>query len=152
MVDEKARLVRNCIATIEARKEGCWGPPWGDRFLGYLKSKLSLYESLEDSSNEVASIKSLGSLPLIVLTAGVPAAPLTGGNQEDGAEAAVAWHAMHERYARLSTRGVHRVVAGAAHMIQDEKPDDFGAAVAEAIASSRSRVPLGQPPRNASKD
>jgi pimeloyl-ACP methyl ester carboxylesterase len=137
-VDAKSKLVRECIATIEARKEGCWGPPWGARFIGYLKSKLSLYESLEASSNEVASIKSLGNLPLIVLTAGV-AARLPGYAQRDVPVAASAWYAMHERYTRLSTRGVHRIVAGAAHMIQDDKPDEFVATVAEAIANSRQR-------------
>jgi pimeloyl-ACP methyl ester carboxylesterase len=144
MVDGKNKVVRDCIATIEARRDGCWGPPWGDRFLGYLKSKLSLYESLEASSDEVANISSLGDIPMIVLTAGV-AARLPGDTQPDVPVASSAWYLMHDRYARLSTRGLHRIVAAAAHMIQDDQPDLLVATVGELIAKARASTNTLQP-------
>jgi hypothetical protein len=50
-----------------------------------------------------------------------------------------AWYDMHERYARLSTAGIHRVVPGSAHNIQDERPDVLTATIAEAIWRSRGK-------------
>jgi len=78
----------------------------------------------------------LGDLPLFVLTRGV-SSPLKGQDREDYQRVTAAWFSMHERYARMSTAGVHRVVPGAAHEIQNDRPDVLGATIAEAIWHSR---------------
>ena len=80
-----------------------------------------------------------GNLPLIVLLAGVP------DTDEDPAAAArqrAIWEELghlHERIAALSSRGVHRVVAGSGHRIQLEGPTAVISAVDEVVDQARSR-------------
>jgi hypothetical protein len=96
----------------------------------FLRSQLSVYENWNRSSTEVENIRSLGSMPLYVLTA--------QNNASDHPKMAAAWHRMHERYARLSTRGVHRYVPRSDHVIQRDRPDILVQTVAEAIKASKS--------------
>lgn len=82
-----------------------------------------------------AARKSFGALPLIYLTRGIspylqPGQPPSAMNL--AAEAEV--KAMHDEIAGLSTRGSNRIVPGAGHDIQIDKPDAVIGAIAEILA------------------
>lgn len=80
-----------------------------------------------------------GNLPLIVLSAGVPD---TDKDPVAAAQQRAIWEELghlHERIAALSSRGVHRVVAGSGHGIQIERPAAVISAVDEVVDQARSR-------------
>ena len=89
------------------------------------------------SSDEVAGARrSLGDMPLIVLTRGMD----TLRPEETSASAELRrqlWRTMHEEIAALSKRGERRTVEGAGHSIQLDKPEVVIAAVEEVLALAR---------------
>jgi len=81
-----------------------------------------------------AARKSFGDLPLIVLSRGVspyavPGRPQSAANKATEQENL----AIHKEMAALSTRGKHRIVPGAAHIIQADRPQAVVQAVGEAL-------------------
>jgi pimeloyl-ACP methyl ester carboxylesterase len=91
-----------------------------------------------DSPEVVAERRDFGAIPLIVLTRGERSTNFP----PDEAEAEwTVWNKLHEDVARLSTNGVNRVVPGANHYIQLDKPQAVVDAVAEAVAAARLRRP-----------
>jgi len=50
------------------------------------------------------------------------------------------WHAQHQALAQLSSRGVHRIVEGAGHLIQLDKPQ----AIIDAVDEVLSKLPGGR--------
>lgn len=79
-----------------------------------------------------AARRSYGKLPLVVLTSGPrppPKDPLTLEAQALREASRQLWVALHTDVAKLSSLGVHQVVAGAKHYIQLDKPQ----AVVDAI-------------------
>lgn len=97
------------------------------------------------SRSTVDPARDYGNLPLIVLTRGnlgpPPGGPPPGSPPEAATEGPAmdsAWVAGHEALAKLSTGGEHRIVAGAGHIIQLDKPEAVIQAV-EDVASRESR-------------
>lgn len=81
-----------------------------------------------------AARKPFGDLPLIVLTRGVspyavPGRPQSAANKATEMENLK----IHKEMAALSTRGKHRVVPGAAHIIQADRPEAVVQAVNEVL-------------------
>ena len=100
-----------------------------------------------DSRVLAAERRSFGDRPLIVLTQ----SPETGqaypgltAAQVDAQNAL--WSRLHEELAALSARGVHRVVEGAGHYIQKDRPDVVIDAIRRVIEDSR-RAPRPAPDR-----
>jgi pimeloyl-ACP methyl ester carboxylesterase len=82
-----------------------------------------------------AARRPLGDLPLVVLTRGVspyaiPGQPQSALNKATEAEN----EKIHKEMAALSTRGIHRVVPGAGHLVQADKPEAVVNAVDEVLA------------------
>jgi pimeloyl-ACP methyl ester carboxylesterase len=71
------------------------------RFAAGMRAEMAAFETL--SFPQVRAIKSLGDLPLVVLTAG------------NTAELVPVQVELHDEYAALSTNSVHHIVAGASH-------------------------------------
>src|SRR5690606_7541042 len=94
-------------------------------------------DSMEGASTEqlTASRRSYGDMPLIVLTRGdtEKGMPPKLTNADREAFAAV-WTQLHEEMTALSTAGERRVVAGAGHYIQGDKPQAVIDAVNEVVA------------------
>jgi pimeloyl-ACP methyl ester carboxylesterase len=89
-----------------------------------------------DSPEVVAERRSFGSMPLIVLTRG----ELSTNLPADQAKAEWSnWNRMHNDLAKLSTVGVNRVVPGANHYIQLDKPDAVVGAVKDVLSAARHR-------------
>ena len=143
--------------TLKPGGEGwaaCGGDPpteWPDALRAHLiaqrldpaaaEQRLSEIESVaEPNSAQVESAKtSLGDIPLIVLTAegtskdpSIPAA--------DQPAVARLWSWMHDEAAALSTGGSNRLVLGAGHNIQSEKPDVVIGAISEVFLKARAKA------------
>jgi pimeloyl-ACP methyl ester carboxylesterase len=83
-----------------------------------------------------AARRSLGDLPLIVLTAGArfDAAENPSFTSDEIKAATRLWTTFHEEYASLSSRGVRREVSGCGHAIHIERPDVVVEAIRDVIA------------------
>lgn len=150
--DEDVNLMKRCAALARTQtlaphsKDGCiegdlgpgWSPAMHARFVADM-GRASWFETIwsEDismvgrSSDEmVAARRKLGAIPLIVLQADEDCGPK--GDRFDHARCAELL-----AQARDSTRGQRRIVAGAGHMIQDDKPDVFLATFREVVAAVR---------------
>jgi pimeloyl-ACP methyl ester carboxylesterase len=91
------------------------------------------------SSEEVAAERrSLGAMPLIVLTAGRNSPqPRPGETAAAAAMRRQLWLAMHDEIASLSTRGERRTVDDAGHNIPFDRPHAVIAAIEEVLALAR---------------
>jgi pimeloyl-ACP methyl ester carboxylesterase len=87
------------------------------------------------SAAELARAKRpLGTMPLIVLTAGQP--PFPGSMPDEIAAIMALWKSSHDEMAGLSDNGVRRDVPGVGHMIPTERPDVVIDAIREVIAAA----------------
>jgi pimeloyl-ACP methyl ester carboxylesterase len=89
-----------------------------------------------DSKETVAAKRSLGAMPLIVLTA-ADTTKAPGAPPEEIAAASKVWSGLHDDIATLSTKGVNRTVAGSGHYIQFQKSQVVIDAVGEVIDAVR---------------
>ena len=132
----------------------CSFPPppmeWPEDLTTALRNKVtaSTFETMASffSSNEesgrlmVDPARHFGRMPLIVLLAEasfVPPPDLTPAAREQFPAFLQDWRAAQEEYANLSTRGVHRVIPGTAHYIQNDSPDAVIDAITEVLNQSR---------------
>ena len=100
-------------------------------FLSEVESFLAV-----DSQQVIAEDRRFGTLPLIVLTRGA----LSSNLPRDQAELEWKhWNQTHDKLAKLSKAGSHRVIADADHYIQLDKPDAVIAAVSEVVTLARKR-------------
>jgi pimeloyl-ACP methyl ester carboxylesterase len=94
----------------------------------------TLWENRGRSAAQVRDVRSLGSIPLVVLTAAATLPP-------PGSEMAAAWPAhmrnrvygTQARLATLSTRGRQNILEGSGHMIPFEVPGAIVGAVREVL-------------------
>ena len=100
-------------------------------------AELTYFEDGTDARQGASVRKSLGDLPLIVLS-GTPTFEPELTAQEKAALIKL-WRTMHWEDAQLSTQGRRRFVEGAGHNIQIDKPDDVIAAVVDVVTEARSR-------------
>jgi pimeloyl-ACP methyl ester carboxylesterase len=102
----------------------------------YFKARLSELEAFFDlDSQEVIAFRhSFGAMPLIVLTRGMPSSDLP----PEQAEIELKFlKKSHDEIAALSTVGTNRVVPGASHDIQVDKPDAVLDAIGEVLRAVR---------------
>ncbi|MBI2381788.1 MAG: alpha/beta hydrolase [Gammaproteobacteria bacterium] len=112
----------------------------------FQKVQLSEEENVfRASANEVrAARRSLGKLPLIVLTADHPAPPTKPLSAADLSlrEARYAlWAKLGQETAKMSSRGINRIVQGAGHVIQLEKPEAVIDAIEDVLGMTREKKP-----------
>ena len=137
--DASPALLKSCAGPppldlpADLTGKGIGAPP--PSYLAAVAAELDAFDSV-DSKETVAARRSLGAIPLIVLTAsdttkapGLPQAEIDAG--------AKAWSHMHDEIAALSTKGVNRLVEGSGHYIQKQKPQVVIDAVAEVVAAAR---------------
>jgi len=88
----------------------------------YFADKVSLMSSVYTHRYDSVDLRRLGAMPLVVLSIenawnnGTPA-----GARFNRSYSKV-WTALHQGLARLSSRGVHRIVKGSSHQIELDKP------------------------------
>jgi len=101
----------------------------------YWRANTAEYDGIAASDEQLRKLRRpFGDLPIVVLTRGVspyriPDQPQSATNKaiED------ANFAVQKEYLKLTTRGTQRVVPGAGHVIQAEKPEAVVAAVLEVL-------------------
>ena len=91
-----------------------------------------------DSKETTGAKRSLGAMPLIVLTA-ADTSRTPGAPPAEVEAAGKVWSRLHDGIAALSTRGVNRQVEGSGHYIQMQKPQVVIDAVAEVVDAVRAR-------------
>lgn len=152
--DAQTARLRACAApgaTPQVLK-GCAQPPPADLPPGLMSqgvgrpspsqvatalAELDAFAAL-DSKETIAARRSLGAMPLIVLT-GEDTTRSPGASPEEVEASGKVWSRLHDDIATLSTRGVNRRVAGSGHYIQMQKPQVVIDAVAEVVAAARAR-------------
>lgn len=98
-----------------------------------LRSTIDEYVQGSTSMQQAAELRSLGDIPLFVLTAG-------SGSAET-------WFANQEELSRLSTNSAHRIVDGATHamLVADQTASaSTSEAIREVVSSVRTGTPLGR--------
>lgn len=151
----QAAKLRRCAAKVKAGgrlEDGCvtYYPEFPDDLVAALRrldadparleTKASIEDQFEPSSRQVVDPRrDYGTLPLIVLTAGRPSAlPPELADSQSAIDQR--WSEGHDALAALSRNGSNRIVEGAGHMIQTEKPQAVIAAVEEVLGQARSRL------------
>ena len=116
--------------------------------IGYLEANVSeiqnLFETKEEESvdgNQVASaLTTLGSIPLVVLTAWPHGSPVADATAEDTTNYSAGWREGHEHLAALSTSGSDILLQGSGHVIQHEHPDVVVKYVKQVVDDVRARL------------
>ena len=87
------------------------------------------------SEKQTRAVKSLGDIPVIVLSA----EELIWTVSDPAAQAKLvqAWQAMHAKVAKLSTEGRHEIVEGSGHGIQATNPDTVINSIIELVERAR---------------
>jgi pimeloyl-ACP methyl ester carboxylesterase len=128
---------KDCSATLPSETPATLRKVWPQFFTGYyFADKVSLMSSLYTHRYDSADHRSLGSMPLVVLSA-----ENSWGTENANTPAIIrfnrtylkTWIAMHEALAHLSSRGIHRVIKGSGHQIQLDKPQAVIDAVDEVL-------------------
>jgi pimeloyl-ACP methyl ester carboxylesterase len=99
----------------------------------YWAAKVSLISSLYTHRYDSVDQRSLGAMPLVVLSAERSFSTETPAGVQFWEAYKKDWFARHEALAHLSSRGVHRIVYGSGHGIQVEKPQAVIDAVDEVL-------------------
>jgi pimeloyl-ACP methyl ester carboxylesterase len=91
----------------------------------YAANQVSLVSSIYTHRYDGVDHLRLGAMPLVVLSIEKPWGTLNKYNK--------VWNALHADLARLSSRGVHRIIKGSGHHIQLDKPQAVIDAVDEVL-------------------
>ena len=96
--------------------------------------------SFEETLGQPRAPRSLGDLPLIVLSQGVEpyAVEELGVSLEEARRQRAAWDELQEELAGLSTRGERRVAKQSGHLIQIEQPEIVIEAIRDMVVAQRS--------------
>ena len=129
---------KGCSADLPSDTPAAFRKIWPRFFTAeYFAGKVSLMSSLYTHRYDSVDHRSLGDMPLVVLTAN----ERWGVNTPTGVRFEQAfmkfWLAQHEALARLSTSGIHRYIKDSDHEIQLEQPQAVIDAVDEVLRQLR---------------
>jgi pimeloyl-ACP methyl ester carboxylesterase len=99
----------------------------------YLADRVSLMSSLYTHRFDSVDHRRLGAMPLVVLSPDATWEASTPAEIRVSRAYEKVWIAMHEALARLSSRGLHRIIKGSGHHIQLDKPQAVIDAVDEVL-------------------
>ena len=106
----------------------------------YLSLLDNMFSDL-DSRELISEWHQLGSMPMIVLTAGdPPPIPLTPAARSDIGSFVQEWSSIHDDMARLSTKGINRRVEHAKHYIYLDQPTAVLEAIHEVVSAARANA------------
>ena len=93
------------------------------------------------TSAQAGRTGSLGDRPIVVLTAGVSMA-MPGISEQGNRGLRQTWLVLQRELAGLSRNSDHRIIEGAGHYIQRERPGAVILAVRDVVAAVRERRPV----------
>ena len=115
----------HCSAVLPSDTPAAFREVWPRFFTrSYFEAKASLMWGLYDHRYDTADHHRLGAMPLVVLSIEHPfgdTGDTPAGKRLDRSYGKV-WNALHADLARLSSRGVHRVIKQSGHSIQLDQP------------------------------
>jgi pimeloyl-ACP methyl ester carboxylesterase len=111
---------------------GAQGPDYADTVLRETQAMNGVSSAQVDAERS-----KLGAIPFILLTRGEPFDAPPGATDDDIRASSTLWRQMHQEIMDLSSDSDLRVVAGAGHAIQHDKPEAVIAAVTEVVAKAR---------------
>ncbi|MDX2224399.1 MAG: alpha/beta hydrolase [Rhodospirillaceae bacterium] len=132
-VDPSSAEYRVCVQPLPSDTPVAFRRDWPKFFTAdYHAAQVALLSSLATYRHSGADRLQLGDMPLVVLSLDLCC---LGASPEDNFWRAYreTWYALHQDLARMSTRGVHRVVEGAGHQIELDKPQAVIDAVDEVL-------------------
>lgn len=129
------RCGRSAPASFPPDLAAAYASAFGLSYFQTFQSEVQSFLTV-DSGQVAAERRPLGDMPFIVLTRGERSTDMPA---DQAATEWRLWNQMHDDLARLSTAGENRVVAGANHYIQFDKPDAVVGAVGEVVAAARKR-------------
>jgi pimeloyl-ACP methyl ester carboxylesterase len=98
------------------------------------------FDAFRASMAEVRDSKrSLGDMPLVVLTHGTEGPPPPGVSAELSAQMARVWREMQSELPRLSSNSAHFIAENSGHYIHEDSPQLVVAAVQEVVRAARTR-------------
>lgn len=135
-LEESSSELRHCSTTLPADTPAAMRKVW-PHFLSspYFQAKASLVWGIYNHQYDSADHHHLGAMPLVVLSIEHPwgdSPDTPAGKRLDRAYGKV-WNALHADLARLSSRGVHRVIKQSGHEIQLDQPQAVIDAVDEVL-------------------
>ena len=129
---------KGCSATLPSDTPAAFRKIWPRFFTAYyFDDKVSLMSSLYTHGYDSADHEHLGAMPLVVLSIEHPWDSGTPASARLDQSYGKIWNAMHQDLARLSSRGVHRIIKGSGHEIQLDKPQAVVDAVDEVLRELR---------------
>ena len=129
---------KNCSKGLPSDTPTAFRNSWPQFFTaGYAAAKVSLMSSLYTHRYDSVDHRSLGAMPLVVLSAEHSFEVDTPAGIRFWQAYKKAWRARHEALAHLSSRGVYRLIEGSGHAIQLDKPQSVIDAVDEVLRELR---------------
>jgi pimeloyl-ACP methyl ester carboxylesterase len=114
---------KDCSATLPSDTPLAYQKIWPQFFTApYFAGKVSLMSSLYTHRYDSADHQRLGAKPLVVLSIEHPFRTGTPAGVRLDRSYGKIWNALHADLARLSSRGVHRIIKGSGHHIQLDQP------------------------------
>ncbi len=136
LLGESSSELTECSTTLPSDTPAAFKQVWPRFFTSqYFQAKASLIWGVYNHHYDSADHHHLGSTPLVVLSVEHPwgdSRDTPAGARLDRAYGKV-WNAMHADLARLSSRGVHRVIRQSGHEIQLDQPQAVIDAVHEVL-------------------
>jgi pimeloyl-ACP methyl ester carboxylesterase len=125
---------KDCSKTLPSDTPAAFRKAWPQFFTAnYAAAKISLISSLYTHRYDRVDHRSLGAMPLVVLSAERSFEVDTPAGVRFWQAYKKEWYARHEALARLSSRGVYRLIEGSGHGIQVDKPQAVIDAVDEVL-------------------
>ena len=129
---------KDCSSTLPSDTPAEFRKIWSQFFSAdYFADKVSLMSSLYTHRYDSADHHHLGSMPLVVLSIEHPWDAGTPASVRLDRSYGKIWNDLHQDLARLSSRGVHRIIKGSGHEIQLDKPQAVIDAVDEVLRELR---------------
>lgn len=133
-LDPSKSEYRGCSADLPSNTPAAFRRTWPRFFTpDYYVAKVSLMSSVYTHRYDSVDHRSLGAMPLVVLSATNEWKVSTPAGLRFNRAWPKFWFAEHEALAHLSSRGVHRIIEGSSHEIQLDKPQAVIDAVDEVL-------------------
>ena len=125
----------DCSAVLPSDTPAAFRKVWPQFFTAsYFEAKASLFLGIYNHRYDSADHHRLGAMPLVVLSIEHPWDIRTPAGARLSRSYGKVWNALHADLARLSSRGVHRVIKQSGHEIQLDQPQAVIDAVDEVLA------------------
>jgi pimeloyl-ACP methyl ester carboxylesterase len=114
---------KDCSKSLPSDTPAAFRKAWPQFFTAaYAAAKVSLISSLYTHRYDSVDHRSLGAMPLVVLSAERSFVFDTPAGKRFWQASKKAWRARHEALAHLSSRGIYRLIKGSGHAIQLDNP------------------------------